>query len=164
MNCLIFSCIINVVHYFFCRPDGSRQKKRVRLPHNTMERQRQKVLQDGEYIMYETPPQRQVSFHLPPETNGYGKLLKNNYIPTYRSKNIYPSIKEFDLLQWKYIKQYFMFLTVWLILNNFVYQKASIASFPLILVFWLQNNLCEQIQSVILYLKPVFKRSGQKGF
>jgi len=54
------------------RPDGSRQKKRVRLPHNTMERQRQKVLQDGEYIMYETPPQRQVSFHLPPETNGYG--------------------------------------------------------------------------------------------
>jgi len=54
------------------RPDGGRQKKRVRLPHNTMERQRQKVLQDGEYIMYETTPQRQVSFHLPPETNGYG--------------------------------------------------------------------------------------------
>jgi len=54
------------------RPDGNRQKKRVRLPHNTMERQRQKVLQDGEYIMYETPPQRQVSFHLPNETNGYG--------------------------------------------------------------------------------------------
>jgi hypothetical protein len=73
--------LLNII-IFFCRPDGSRQKKRVRLPHNTMERQRQKVLQDGEYIMYETPPQRQVSFHLPPETNGYGKLLINNYLPT----------------------------------------------------------------------------------
>ena len=57
-----------------------------------MERQRQKVLQDGEYIMYETPPQRQVSFHLPPETNGYGKLLINNYLPTDQKISIHQFI------------------------------------------------------------------------
>jgi len=33
------------------RPEGGRHKKRVRQPHNTAERQRQKVLTDGEYIM-----------------------------------------------------------------------------------------------------------------
>ena len=27
--------------------------------------------------MYETTPQRQVSFHLPPETNGYGEYFQN---------------------------------------------------------------------------------------
>lgn len=51
--------------------DGAnRHKKRVRQPHNTAERQRQKVQMEGEYIM----DTRSVHFNLPPETNGYGSV------------------------------------------------------------------------------------------
>ena len=51
--------------------DGAnRHKKRVRQPHNTAERQRQKVQMEGEYIM----DTRTVHFNLPPETNGYGSV------------------------------------------------------------------------------------------
>ena len=49
---------------------GNRHKKRVRQPHNTAERQRQKVQMEGEYIM----DTRQVTFNLPTETNGYGAV------------------------------------------------------------------------------------------
>ena len=49
---------------------GNRHKKRVRQPHNTAERQRQKVQMEGEYIM----DTRQVTFNLPSETNGYGAV------------------------------------------------------------------------------------------
>jgi len=49
---------------------GNRHKKRVRQPHNTAERQRQKVQLEGEYIM----DTRQVTFNLPSETNGYGAV------------------------------------------------------------------------------------------
>ena len=62
------------------RTEGTRHKKRVRQPHNTTERQRQKVMQEGEHIMedggriYGEPRALSVSFNLP-ESNGYGELF-----------------------------------------------------------------------------------------
>lgn len=57
--------------------NGRKGKARVRAPHNTAERQRQKVQMEGEYIM--TQDTRQVHFNLPGETttsrqNGYGMV------------------------------------------------------------------------------------------
>jgi len=62
------------------KPDtgGNRHKKRVRQPHNTTERQRQKMAMGGEYIMQDT---RQVHFNLPAETNGYNGMVPGGYQP-----------------------------------------------------------------------------------
>ena len=49
---------------------ANRHKKRVRQPHNTAERQRQKVQMEGEYIM----DTRTVHFNLPPDTNGFSSV------------------------------------------------------------------------------------------
>ena len=54
---------------------ANRHKKRVRQPHNTAERQRQKVQMEGEYIMEDGGgTSRAVHFNLP-ETNGYGMVM-----------------------------------------------------------------------------------------
>ena len=63
--------------------NGRKGKARVRAPHNTAERQRQKVQMEGEYIMTDT---RQVHFNLPAEAtspagrqNGYGGMVPGGY-------------------------------------------------------------------------------------
>lgn len=65
--------------------DGAnRHKKRVRQPHNTAERQRQKVQMEGEYIM----DTRTVHFNLPPETNGYG-AVPGGYQPDLEARHLH---------------------------------------------------------------------------
>jgi len=67
------------------RPEGNRHKKRVRQPHNTAERQGQKVQMEGEYIMEDGgggSGGRAVHFNLP-ETNGYG-MVPGGYQPQDR--------------------------------------------------------------------------------
>ena len=63
--------------FVYFRPEGNRHKKRVRQPHNTAERHRQKVQLEGEYIMEDGGAGggggRAVHFNLP-ETNGYGMV------------------------------------------------------------------------------------------
>ena len=71
------------------RTEGTRHKKRVRQPHNTTERQRQKVMQEGEHIMedggriYGEPRALSVSFNLP-ESNGYGELFILYFLEKFR--------------------------------------------------------------------------------